>query len=93
MRGLKRHRSARILAAGKRSCRISAAANMNSPPTFPLAPDLYGHRPANDDHLTAGHPLQRAMPCVPIDQCNMTWMLRGLAASRTEMVRVSTPEA
>jgi transposase-like protein len=32
MRGLKRHRSARILAAGARSCRTRAAVTMTSPP-------------------------------------------------------------
>jgi DDE domain len=37
MRGLKRRRSARILAPGTRSCRTSAAATTNSPPTSPPA--------------------------------------------------------
>jgi transposase, IS6 family len=71
MRRLKRHRSARTLAAGHafvqnlRRGHYELATDVPAPPTDP-----HSIRPAHDGHLTAGHSHQRAVPCALIGQCN-----------------------
>jgi IS6 family transposase len=54
MRGVKRHRSARILAAGHASFRISAAATTTSQPTLPAATGSASPSMTSNHHLTSG---------------------------------------
>jgi transposase, IS6 family len=71
MRGLKRHRSARTLAAGHafaqnlRRGPLRTRHRRSRPP-----PDPHSIRPAHDGHLTAGHSHQRALSSALIGQCN-----------------------
>jgi hypothetical protein len=81
MRGIKRHRSARILAAGHafvqniRRGHYELAADVPAPP-----PDPRSVRPARPDHLIQAH-ISRAQPCHPYRSANATLLAQSVENS------------
>src|SRR5436190_1152974 len=94
MRGLKTSRSLRTIAAGHaRSCRISAAATMNSPPTGRPAIAYASHSAISPTASKARHsPKDQTLSTHSIDQCTGAGQIQISAVVDTiAVVRIMAP--